>query len=166
MLANATNISLARTIIHEAIHAFIYNFINNQSQLTQAQKDQILALPFAKKLKEFYRLFYPGKANAFHNSMALNFHNDIRDALKILCTNIGISLSGTDLDVFCSDMAWGGLQNNDSDSPWMDPNILTNEDRARITKRLDIELNNIPGYSGYVNGYFINLTRVGTKSCP
>lgn len=166
MLVNATNISLARTVIHEAVHAFIYNYINNQAQLTQAQKDQILALPFAKKLKEFYRLFYPGKTNEFHNSMALNFHNDIRDALKILCTNIGISLSGTDLDVFCSDMAWGGLQNSDPDSPWMDPNILTDEDRARITKRLDVELNNLPGFSGYVNGYFINLTRVGTKSCP
>lgn len=167
-LVNATNISLARTILHEAIHAFIYNYINNQSQLTQAQKDQILALPFAKKLKEFIRLFHPNQSNQFHNAMALNFHDDIRDALKALCPIMGITIGGTDLDTFCSDMAWGGLQDDNTDSPWMQ--LLTSEDRARITKRLELELNNIPTFSGYVpmdgSNFYVSLNRIGTKACP
>lgn len=66
-------------------------------------------------------------------------------------------------------MAWGGLQDADSNSPWMDPNILGDEDRARIIKRLVIELNNLPGFSGYVpsggQNIYISLTKVGTKAC-
>jgi hypothetical protein len=173
-LSNATNISMARTILHEAIHAFIYDYILNTTQLTQTQKDQILALPFAKKLKEFLRIKYSSQnqGNDFHNLMAKHFHDDIRDALKELCPFMGITLTGNDLTFFCSDMAWGGLnEDENSDSPWMDPNILTDEDRARIVKRLDIELNNLPGFSGYVpsgggSSYYVSLTRVGTKACP
>lgn len=171
-IANATNISIARTILHEAVHAFIFNFINNQAQLTQSQKDQILELPFAKKIKEFLKIKYPSPTynNQFHNLMAKHFHDAIRDGLKELCPQLGITLTGIDLDIFCSDMAWGGMQDEDSDSPWMDPNILTDEDRARIIKRLDIELNNLPGFSGNVqsggSNYFISLTRIGTKACP
>ncbi|NOT49739.1 MAG: hypothetical protein HOP10_00505 [Chitinophagaceae bacterium] len=166
VLANATNISMARTIIHEAIHAFIYDFVYNSASLTAAEKAQIMALPFSQKLKKYFKLIFQNATNSEHNAMVEDFHDDIRDMLKLLCPLLGINLTGTDLNLFCSDMAWGGLQDLDSNSPWNDPNILTGEDRERITKRLDIELNNLPGFTGYVNGYYINLTRQGTKACP
>jgi hypothetical protein len=65
-------------------------------------------------------------------------------------------------------MAWGGLQDEDTESPWM--KLLISEDRARINKRLEIELNNIPSFSGMVpmdgSNYYVSLNRVGTKACP
>jgi hypothetical protein len=169
-LSNATNISIARTLLHEAIHAFIYDFIFNNDQLPQIVKDQILALPFAQKLKEFIKIKYnrPGQGNAFHNLMMKKFHDDIRDALKLVCPLMGITLTGNDLNLFCSDMAWGGLnEDQSSTSAWMDPDIgLTDEDRARITKRLDIELNNLGNFSGSYGGYHHDITQEGTKACP
>jgi len=49
----------------------------------------------------------------------------------------------------------------------MDPSLgLTDEDRARITKRLDIELNNLGNFSGTYGGYYLNIPQIGTKACP
>lgn len=167
VIANATNLSIARTIIHEAVHAFIYNYVLNNANLTQSQKDQILALPFAKKLKEFFKLKYPPPSfdNSFHNLMAKNFHDDIATLLKEICPSFNINLNSADLDLLCSDMAWAGLEDSNPDSPWMDMNNLTEEDRIRITKRNDIELNNLGNYTGTINGYFISLNQAGTKAC-
>jgi hypothetical protein len=170
ILSNATNISLARTILHEAIHAFIYSYVTNLNFLTQAEKDQILALPFAKKIKQFFRLKYdnPNYSNNFHNLMVTNFHADIKVALMELCPILGLNVPAAELESFCYDLAWGGLQDNSPDSPWMELDI---EDQLRIMKVIEIEQNNLPGFSGTINvpgqgNYFISVIRRGTKTCP
>jgi len=167
MMGNATNICVARTILHEAIHAFLFNWTRNNLQLTQVQKDSLFALPFAKKLKRFIQLNYPGGNNQ-HNFMAEYFNNDIKNTLKALCPKLGINLPTGQLEIFCGDMAWGGLRDDDLSSHWM--TLLSNEDRARILVKNNIELNNLPGFSGnyYIDGvpYYVSLTRIGTKTCP
>lgn len=171
-LQNATNISLARTIIHESVHAFLYNYFYYASGLSQSERDNILGLPYSKMLKQYLRHSQPLQGNSEHNFMANTFRKDIAEALKMLCPVLGINLTGHELDLFCDDMSWGSLQDDDDgDSPWRE---LAPVDRARITKRLEIELNNLTGFSGTVYdrapgsqlSFPVSLTRVGTKACP
>lgn len=64
-------------------------------------------------------------------------------------------------------MAWAGLHDTTSGSAWMN---LPVEDQLRIGKRNEVELNNLPGFSGNIpvgpNTYYISVTRIGTKKCP
>lgn len=167
MMGNATNISMARTILHESVHAFIYNWVYNSPALTQSQKDSIYAMPFAKKLKKFFQAFYPYKDNLFHNTMAVQFKNDIKNLLKVLCPKLGIILTPNELEIFCNDLAWGGLQDNDPNSPWSE---LPDFERARIIARNSVELNNLSSFSGNIDVdgvlHYVSLTRIGTKTCP
>jgi hypothetical protein len=98
--------------------------------------------------------------------MIKSFKDSIASSLKLLCPILGISMSSpSELDELCSDMAWGGL----IDDPTNPPSSLTEADVARIIKRLDIELNDIPQFNGNViingNNYTVNITRAGIKAC-
>lgn len=167
MMGDATNISMARTILHESVHAFIYNWVYNSPALTQSQKDSIYDMPFGKKVKRFYKAFYPYEDNLFHNTMAVQFKNDIKNTLKVLCPKLGINLPANPLETFCNDLAWGGLQDSDPNSPWSQ---LSDSDKARIIARNNVELNNLPSFSGNIDVdgalHYVSLTRVCTKTCP
>jgi hypothetical protein len=167
VIGSATNISIARTILHESVHAFIFNWVYNSPALTQSQKDSIYAMPFAKKLKRFYQAFYPYDDNLFHNNMVVQFKNDIKNTLKVLSPKLGINLPAAQLETVCNDLAWGGLQDNTPGSPWLD---LSETDMARIIARNLVELNNLQSFAGNIDIggvlHYVSLTKVGTKTCP
>lgn len=83
VMGNATDISVARTILHESVHAFLFNWTRNNNQLTQAQKDSIFDMPFAKKLRRYIQLKNPYDNNVQHNFIAVQFKNDIKNTLKV-----------------------------------------------------------------------------------
>ena len=167
-MQNATNIMVAQTLLHEAVHAFLYDYYHNSLNLPTSVRDSLLGLPYVKLLKDFMKKKESTASNLHHNIMINSLRNHIKNALKNACLILGFNLTGTQLEEFCSDMSWGGLNEDQSPtSAWMDPSLgLTDEDRARITKRLDIELNNLGNFSGTYGGYYLNIPQIGTKACP
>ena len=83
-LNNATNISLARTIIHESVHAFMLDYFYNAANISTATRDSILGLGYGNMLKVFVKRKYYLQNDNFHNLIMLNFKNDIKDALILL----------------------------------------------------------------------------------
>jgi hypothetical protein len=172
VINNASTAFIARTFLHEAVHAFIFNFVKNRRNLTAAEKDAINALSFGGQLRRFLEIRYPDLNNTFHKLMAEVFRRQIQDAIKAYCqaNNIGAGLNTVDFEQYCYDMSWGGLDDTDPNSLWMDPNELTDADRARIEKRLEIEKNNLGSFVGTYNSpaygsHALNLTQQAPKAC-
>lgn len=93
-LSEATNISVARTMLHEAAHAFlVYKFT---SQATQKEYPQ---------LYQDYILAGAVTATAQHQEIARSFVNDIASILKVYGQGLGLQA----YDTYYMDLAWGGL---------------------------------------------------------
>ena len=154
-IRNATNISMARTIIHESVHAFLYAYFYNASDISSATRDSILGLSYDKILKEFVKHKYNVNDQSYiHNLIVEGFHNDIKDILKQLCPIFNINLNQYDLEEYCSDMAWGGLFQTDLFKS------LSLTEKIRITNRLNAELHDTTIYD---NG--ITVEPLGEKAC-
>ncbi|HLR77226.1 MAG TPA: hypothetical protein VK106_06160 [Balneolaceae bacterium] len=89
---NATNLSVVRTILHEAVHAYIVTIQYNTSTIEE-RKDLLGSNWFSAFVD-------PG-----HNYIATVFVNDIADALQTYGNSQGYNLSRQ----FYKDLAWGGL---------------------------------------------------------
>lgn len=169
VMQNSTNIMVAQTLMHESVHAFLYDYYNNYLSLTPADRDSLLGLPYSKLIKDFMKKSAYAASNSQHNLMVDTLRNQIKNALKEVCPLLGINLSPIDLEEFCNDMSWGGLQDESPNSPWSELDPI---DRTRIMKRLELENYNLPSFSGYVydpkteSNYPVSIVKVGIKTCP
>lgn len=134
-LNGATRLSVARTIIHEMLHAYLTLYFRNDG--INANRDfPLIVLAWATAVDPDYNEIQ-------HAQIELSFVDDITEALNTYGQSIGLSV---DQSVY-ADLAWGGLnfQNN---------SLLTQTDKKRIQLRLSAE---------QLNRTIFNVNPVGTK---
>lgn len=135
---NATELSMARTIMHEAFHAYlvsVYRYRNIDKSYVN--------------LMNQYASEYNDNPNDIHHQVftLINVVGSISTALMEYGANNGYNLT----QQFCDDMAWAGLQGTAA------YNNLPLEQRMRIENTLLAELTNTN-----VNGTLPQ----GTEACP
>ena len=148
----ATDLSMAKTIIHESFHAylvFVYKFQNIDKSY--------------KNLLDKYALDNSTNANDTHYGIFIqeNVISEIAEGLKEYGENNGYNLSPQ----YYQDMAWGGLTHIEQPSglgnyiinPAFNQVIPNNSDQQRIINRLNAEKNNQS-----VNG----IQPEGAQACP
>jgi hypothetical protein len=121
-LDEATELSLARTMMHEAVHAYLNSyFANDPAAANKAYPELVDDWVTAKN---------PNFNTIQHNEMVRSFVEDIANSLK----EFGISRNYNLSDQFYNDLAWGGLTETDAFEE------LDQTDIDRITDRLNAEL--------------------------
>ena len=148
----ATDLSMAKMIIHESFHAylvFVYKFQNIDKSY--------------KNLLDKYALDNSTNANDTHHGIFIqeNVISEIAEGLKEYGENNGYNLSPQ----YYQDMAWGGLTHIEQPSgsgnyiinPAFDQVVPNNSDQQRIINRLNAEKNNQS-----VNG----IQPEGAQACP
>lgn len=131
--AEASDISIARTIIHESIHAYLVTFFS---------RDPLASTKSYAQLVEDY-LYYKDANVAHHSYMAKNLVSEIAKSLEEFGKNKGYTLPSQ----FYNDLAWGGLTHtgqSDNNGFWMltiwfqnaYPDPLT---RSRIIETIAVE---------------------------
>lgn len=136
-LPNSTNMSVARTMLHEAAHAYL-NYLRPTVNKTYPQlfEDYVAGM----------------NANAAqHQEIARSFVNDIGYALKVYGNGLGIQA----YDTYYVDMAWGGLQGTTYF------NALPEAERVRIQGIYEAEL---LGQTITLPGG-VKVVPLGTKIC-
>lgn len=125
--ADATDLAIARTIIHEAVHAYVTTVIWNN--LGNATQQQLLLGPN----------WVNSQNNFGHDYMVTNYLIPIADALQEYGINKGYSLTRQ----FYEDMAWGGLthdQQTGSLNSIFTEQVPNSSDRDRILNAISIEV--------------------------
>lgn len=119
-LTGASRLSVARTVVHEMIHAYL---------VLHFRYDTAAAGNYPR-IEAAYRgvVPEPDQNEVHHREMAFSFVGDIAAALKEYGRSLGLRV---DESVY-TDLAWGGLdfQNNDG---------LAEENKERIRQRLQAE---------------------------
>jgi hypothetical protein len=136
-LKNATNMSTARTMVHESIHAYLSVFFINDPGTA--------AKTYPEMVKAWNRAKHPDYNQVQHDQMERSFVDDIAAVLKEFGTSLGLQMD--DLDY--KDMAWGGLD-------FLNNTSLTDDDKDRIGHRLLAEQTNARSGTTYP---------IGTKTC-
>jgi hypothetical protein len=99
---NATDLSIARTMLHEEIHAYLLAYFKNDPIYANAT--------FGTLVDAWAKAPVGADPNLYHhNEMAQGWVGDVAWALKQYGLNKGYTLS----DQFYSDMAWAGLYETD-----------------------------------------------------
>ena len=93
----ASELSWARTLLHEAVHAHIVASFG--VELVQAK------ITYANMMKDYYDIYNQSPNDTHHAEIVRNFVGDIALALKEFGIANGYNLS----DQFYNDLAWGGL---------------------------------------------------------
>ncbi|PQA53404.1 hypothetical protein C5O19_24470 [Siphonobacter curvatus] len=126
-LGNASDISIARTILHESIHAFlVWEFRTNPNANTSGTYAELI---FSYRQSQ--------NLNYSHHAYMPIHVNNIAAALK----QYGVSKGYNYSDQFYNDMAWGGLTHdsvNSMSSSFMNA-VPSASDRTRILHTLAIE---------------------------
>lgn len=123
-LKKATNLAVARTIIHEAVHAYLTVYFRYDP--LNAQKD------YPGMLKAWSKSKHPDYNDIQHDQMVKSFVSDIGAALKEYGTHVlGLQID----DYIYNDLAWGGLDFSNNSQ-------LSDADKVRIQNRLSAEQNN------------------------
>lgn len=136
-LKNATNICIARTIIHESIHAYLTNYFRYDA--INANKD------YPEMLRAWQKFKHPDYNNIQHDQIEKSFVGEIASALKEFGVVCKLHLD----DNIYNDLAWGGLdfENNSQ---------LSDDDKVRIQNRLSAEQS---------NSIYGDESPAGTKAC-
>lgn len=120
ILKGATKLSVARTLIHEMIHAYLVLYFRHDSTANATYPRMVAA----------YRAQIPAPQlnDVHHQEMAASFVDEIALALREYGRTLGLKVA----DSVYTDLAWGGLdfQNN---------NQLAEENKERIRQRLQSE---------------------------
>ncbi|WP_318343204.1 hypothetical protein [Flagellimonas baculiformis] len=148
----ATDLSWARTILHESVHAYIVSYIKTDPINAQ--------LTFADLFNDFNKKKYSNLNDTQHAEIARNFVKDISVSLREYGMMNGYSLPNQ----FYEDMAWAGLTDwskrdsmgniiKDShgkpiyeETPWFKATVPSNTDRKRIKNTFTIELRGSDSY--------------------
>ncbi|OIN56430.1 hypothetical protein BLX24_24985 [Arsenicibacter rosenii] len=121
--SQATDLSIARTIIHESIHAFLVNHFRVDPLTAQGQ--------FPQLMKDYANEIYGRDVNAVHHAeFARNYVSAIASALA----EFDILRGYTHPFQFYEDLAWGGLEGTEAF------NNLDETVKIRISNRVRIEL--------------------------
>ena len=140
--ANATDLSIARTILHESVHAYL---------IAELNVDPIVAQTIT--YPQLWQLLLGNKDpnNVYHIEMTKNFIKDIGNALQEFGQNKGYNLPLQ----FYQDMAWGGLtyDPNGNILPLFINSVTNQSDRDRILNLLGSEQ----------TGYDLNNNKVAQK---
>lgn len=121
---NRPSLAVARTILHEAIHAEIYRKIKSTNSDYNKIKIHKLSWP------TLFKYYKKKSKNAQHNYMADYYRKAIELGLREYAKQIGETHS----DQFYRDMAWNGLLDTESwNKQYKDPNYAKKEKR-RIKK--------------------------------
>ena len=134
-LKKSTDLSIARTILHEAIHAYLVAYFKVDE--SSARKT------FSILMDDYEKGVYANQNQAQHAEFARNFISQIALALEDFGKSKGYSLSKQ----FYEDLAWGGLTHTgeyDSsgvpiESSWFKSAIPNATDRKRIVDVVTIE---------------------------
>jgi len=119
---DATDISIARTILHESVHAFL---------VTIFAWDPLQAnVTYSTMVQDWQKRRRPDLNDIQHDEMVRTFVNDIADALQ----EYGLKKGYNNSRQFYEDMAWGGLEGTRAFSK------LPFSDRNRISNTILIEL--------------------------
>ncbi|WP_221887757.1 hypothetical protein [Chitinophaga polysaccharea] len=94
---SATDLSIARTILHESVHAYLVSFFGYEALNANAT--------YPTMLQDWMKSKKPNLNTVQHNEMVRSFIIDIANALEEYGRNKGYNLSRQ----FYDDMAWGGL---------------------------------------------------------
>ncbi|WP_299108253.1 hypothetical protein [uncultured Tenacibaculum sp.] len=126
------SLSVARTIIHEAIHAKIYRMIRTRSQLVYNQYTNTYHLPDGSKA-DFPTLFdyydkFPN--NPQHNYMADYYRTAMEESLKEYAKLIGKTYPNQ----LYKDLAWIGLHNTKAWDNMYADKVYTKNEQLRIIK--------------------------------
>jgi hypothetical protein len=117
---HASDLAIARTILHESVHAYLVASFKNDPTAYLLNYGQLM-----KKWQDMN-----GSLNDFqHDLMTKNFIVDIGIALKEYGASKGYNLT----DQFYNDLAWGGL---DGTTTFMN---LSNSDKTRIMNVILVE---------------------------
>ena len=92
---NATNLSIARTILHESVHAYLVVYFRTDPLAASRTYSQLL--------QDYYQ--HNNANTAHHIEMTRSFVNEIALALEEYGTSKGYNLTSQ----FYKDLAWGGL---------------------------------------------------------
>jgi len=149
---DATNMSMARTFIHEAFHAYLV-FVYRYQNIDKS---------YANLINQFASQFN-NNPNDIHHAVFVqaNIISEIKTALIEYGSSQGYNLPNQ----YYEDMAWGGLTHIEQPSgsgnfiinPAFNQAVPNTADQQRIISRLDAEKNN-----QIVNG----IQPQGTKACP
>lgn len=107
-LTNATNVFYAGTLIHEAVHAFLFSWYNGNANLSQGFKDSMLNSSYGVQLQNYIEQSNIPQTNTVHHDIMVAFQLDIKDALVAYCNKMGIT--GGNIGDICEDLSWMGLQ--------------------------------------------------------
>lgn len=107
-LTNATNVFYAGTLIHEAVHSFLFSWYSMNTTLSQDLKDSMLGSSYSVQLENFIKNRYSGTTNEVQHEVMLAFQTDIKEALIQYCELMGIN--GANISDICEDLSWMGLQ--------------------------------------------------------
>jgi hypothetical protein len=132
---NASDLSVARTILHESIHAYlIAHFRVDPLNANKTYPDLV---------KDYALSLYGGNANDLqHAEFVRNFVNEIALALSEFGSNKGYNLGAQ----FYQDLAWGGLTHivnsngTVSETTWFISTFPNASDRKRVLDVIQVEL--------------------------
>ena len=119
---DATELSWARTMLHESIHAYL---------VTYFRLDGINAnIKYSELLRDWSNSKKPNLNKIQHDEIARSFVKSLGEALEVYGVSQGYNLSKE----FYQDMAWGGLQDTDAFK------ALSPTEQKRISDTLATEL--------------------------
>ena len=135
-LVNATDLSIARTILHESVHAYLVSYFKIDP-LSASKSYPDLVGDWAKGI-------YGDQNTNQHAEFVRNFVSDITIALEEFGVNRGLRISSQ----FYQDLAWGGLTHtgkldssgNPIETAWFQTAFPSSVDRKRIVDNINIEL--------------------------
>lgn len=128
---DATNLSIARTILHESIHAYLIALAKNDPLATSKSYQQLI--------KDLATL---NANDAQHAEFVRSFVGDIAKSLQELGEKYGYKYPSS----FYNELAWGGLthtsdpQGNSIETPWFINSYPNSVDRKRILDTINTEL--------------------------
>ena len=127
-IGRGTDLAVARTMMHESVHAYLVAYFINDP--TTAQKD------YTQLFEDYITKKYPTWGDAQHEEMGRSFVDQIALALKQFGQKRGYNID----DQIYHDLAWGGLYNDYSGVAAF--NKLTPFEKERIRNRNAAENSN------------------------
>ena len=142
---NSTDLSMARTFAHEAVHAFLvyqYRYDRNASELNYTQLLNNYAAQHNNNINDTHHVLY----------LKENLIIPIANALQEIGAKLGYNLPHS----YYKDLAYGGLYNSFTTNTIFNNLVPNQADRDRIKNRLSAEADNTN-----VNG----ISPEGQKAC-
>ncbi|MCR5861551.1 hypothetical protein LRS05_05080 [Flavobacterium sp. J372] len=144
-LNTATDLAIARTVIHENVHALLLYLKHTNNIVTMNENptyEQLLTAYVDKKAQMGYYTFPTN--NDIHHEFMIQFIDDIKETLKAYGQSKGYNLP----DNYYYSMAWGGLHDTATFNVLFPPyvNLSLNPARVEIIGILVADQNNQTQY--------------------